>query len=259
MKLKCFFSITFILFPVLIHAEIKTEVVQYKHAGATLKSFMTYDDSIKEKRPGILIAPEWWGLNDYPKNRAKQLTELGYVVLAIDIYGEGKITQDPKEAGQLSGFYKNDRSLLRGRVLAGLNALKNSKKVNSSQVAAIGYCFGGTSVLELARSGADVKGVVSFHGGLDTPQLADAKNIKAKVLVLHGADDNFVPQDQILAFQKEMKDAQVNWQMNYYSNAVHTFTNPNADEYKIPGVAYNKQADERSWKAMLQFFDEIFK
>jgi dienelactone hydrolase len=240
-------------------AAIRTEKVVYRHGDTELVGFLAYDDAVKGTRPGVLVAPEWWGLNDYARRRAEQLAGLGYVAFALDMYGKGKTTSDPKEAGQLAGTFRNDRRLMRARASAGLDVLKNRPQVDPARLAAIGYCFGGTVVLELARSGADLKGVVSFHGGLATPNPADAKNIKGKVLVLHGADDTFESSAEIAAFQEEMRQARVDWQMVYYGGAVHSFTNPDADRAGIKGVAYNEAADRRSWQAMRDFFAEIFK
>jgi dienelactone hydrolase len=200
-----------------------------------------------------------WGLNDYAKRRVEQLAELGYVAFAADIYGEGRIAVDIEEARQLSGTYKGDRPLFRARVAAGLETLKAQPSVDPARVAAIGYCFGGTAVLELARGGAEVAGVVSFHGGLDSPTPEDAKNIRAKVLVLHGADDPLVPPAEVLAFEEEMRQGGVDWQLISYGGAVHGFTNPaSGDDPSGRGVAYNAVADARSWAAMRQFFAELF-
>ncbi|KAF0220870.1 MAG: dienelactone [Geobacteraceae bacterium] len=240
-------------------AAIRTQKVEYRHGDATLQGYLAYDDAVTGKRPGVLVAPEWWGLNDYAKGRAEQLARLGYVVFATDMYGKGKTTTDPKEAGQLAGLFRNDRKLMRARAAAGLDILRNRPQVDTTRIAAIGYCFGGTVVLEMARSGADLKGVVSFHGGLATSNPADARNIKGKVLVLHGADDTFESPAEIAAFQDEMRQAKVDWQMNYYGGAVHSFTNPAAGRVGIKGVAYNEAADRRSWQAMRDFFDEILK
>jgi dienelactone hydrolase len=239
-------------------AAVKTETVQYTQGGATLKGYLAYDDAHDNKRPGILVVPEWWGLNDYAKSRARQLASLGYVAFAADMYGDGQTTDDPKVAPTLSGPFMQDRSLMRARVSAAFDQLKASPNVDPAKTAAIGYCFGGTSVLELARSGSPVLGVVSFHGGLSTPNPDDAKNIKGRVLVLTGANDAFVPAPQREAFAKEMADAKVNWEMDVYANAVHAFTNPNAGRFGIPNIAYNKEADERSFARMTAFFNEIF-
>jgi dienelactone hydrolase len=197
-------------------------------------------------------------VGDYVKTRAKQLAELGYVAFAADIYGKGVRPQNPTEAGKEATKYRSNRQLLRNRALAGLKVLQANPLTNPQKIAAIGYCFGGGTVLELARSGADVAGVVSFHGNLDTPNPADAKNIKGKVLVLHGAVDPYVPPEQVSTFEKEMNDAKVDWQLVSYGGVVHSFTNPEAGNDPSKGAAYNALADQRSFGAMQQFFDEIF-
>jgi dienelactone hydrolase len=241
-----------------VSGAIKTEVIEYKEGDATLEGFLAYDDSILNKRPGVLIVHQWKGLGDYEKKRAEMLARLGYVAFAADIYGKGVRPASMQEAGATAGKYKNDRPLLRQRVRAGLDQLRKVKNVDSSRVAAMGYCFGGTTVLELARSGADVKGVVSFHGGLGTPSPEDAKNIKAKVLALHGADDPNVPPPEVQAFQEEMRKAKVDWELVSYGGAVHSFTDWNAGNDNSRGAAYNEKADKRSWEAMKAFFQELF-
>jgi dienelactone hydrolase len=239
-------------------AAIKRETVEYKEGDTTLEGVLIYDDSILNKRPGILIAHQWKGLTDYEKKRGEMLAKLGYVAFAADIYGKGVRPKDVQEAGQFAGKYKNDRELLRRRVNAALEQLKKSRFVDGQKTAAIGYCFGGTTVLELARSGADVDGVVSFHGGLGTPTPNDAKNIKGKVLALHGADDPFVPPAEEQAFEEEMRKAKVDWQLVAYGNAVHSFTDSNAGNDNSKGSAYNEKADKRSWEDMKDFFNELF-
>lgn len=240
-------------------AALKTQTIEYKHGDVVLEGYLAYDDAkATGKVPGVLIVHQWLGLTDYEKGRAKQLAELGYVVFALDIYGKSDRPANRGEAGKFSGKYKTDRALFRERLNLGLKQLLAQKNVDAKRVAAIGYCFGGTGVLELARSGAAIAGVVSFHGGLDSPTPADGKNIKAKILVCHGADDPFVPAEGIDAMKKEFNDAGVDWQMNYYSDAVHSFTQKMAGTDKSAGSAYNARADARSWEAMKQFFDELF-
>src|SRR5579862_5879926 len=209
-------------------AKVKTEVVEYKSGDATLQGFLAYDDADTKPRPGVLLIHDWMGVSDYAESRAKQLAELGYVAFAADIYGKGVRPADPKDAGALAGKYKNDRALYRERLKAGLAQLTGNKLVAPGQVAAIGYCFGGTGVLELGRSGAGIKGIVTFHGGLSTPTPQDAKNIKCPVLVLHGADDPFVKPDEVAAFKKEMEEANVKYNFIAYPGAVHSFTRPDA-------------------------------
>jgi dienelactone hydrolase len=242
-----------------VRAGIHTQIVEYKQGDTTLEGFVAYDDAIQGKRPGVLIVHQWLGLTDYEKHRAEMLAQLGYVAFCADIYGKGVRPQTAQEAGALAGKYKNDRQLLRARVNAGLDALRRQPLVDSKRVAAIGYCFGGTTVLELARSGADVAGVVSFHGGLDSPTPADGKNIKGKVLVCHGADDPFSSPQNIAAFEDEMRKGGVDWQLIKYGGAVHSFTQPMAGDDNSKGAAYNEKADKRSWEAMKQFLAEIFK
>lgn len=239
-------------------AAVQTATVEYRQGDTVLEGFLAYDDAVEGRRPGVLIVHQWMGLTDYERSRAEQLAALGYVAFAADVYGRGVRPADTGEAGKLSSTYKQDRALLRARVAAGLQALRANELVDPERVAAIGYCFGGTAVLELARSGADVAGVVSFHGGLDSPNPADGRNIKAKVLVLHGADDPFESAEDIAAFQQELRAAGVDWQMVYYSGAVHAFTQPQAGDDPSRGAAYDQRADRRSWQAMRTFFAEIF-
>ena len=258
--MKCLVSIIAVLFfAVTVRAEIRTEVVEYKQGDAVLEGYLAYDDAVKGKRPGVLIVHEWMGVNPYVKKRAEQLARLGYIAFAADIYGKGVRPKNSDEAAAESKKYKTDRQLMRARVNAGLEVLKNHKLADTKRTAAIGYCFGGTTVLELARSGADVNGIVSFHGGLDSLNPNDAKNIKGKVLALHGGDDPFVPAEQVAAFQDEMRKAGVDWNMVIYGGAVHSFTNPESGNDNSKGAAYNEKADKRSWEDMRQFFSEIFK
>jgi dienelactone hydrolase len=240
-------------------AKIHTEAVEYMQGTATLEGYLAYDDAITGKRPGVVVVHEWWGLNDYIKGRAEALAKLGYVAFAVDIYGKGIRAKTAEEAGKLAGLYRSDRKLLRARANAGLEVLKRLEQTDTKNIAAIGYCFGGGTVLEMARSGADISGVVSFHGNLDNPSPADAKNIRTKVLVLHGAEDPFVTPEQVKAFWDEMRKTDSDWQINIYSGAVHSFTNPDSGNDKSKGAAYNEKAAVSSWNAMKMFFAEIFK
>ncbi len=240
------------------HAAIQDQRIEYKQGDAVLEGFLAYDNASENKRPGVIVVHEWKGLGPYAERRARQLAELGYVAFAVDMYGLGVRPETHEEAGKIAGIYKKDRNLMRERVKAGLEVLKAHPLVAEGKIAAIGYCFGGTTVLELARSGADVRGVVSFHGGLDTPDPRDAKNIKCKVLALHGADDPFISKEQLEAFKNEMRDAGVNWHLESYPGAVHAFTVAEAGNDPSKGAAYNAEADTKSWEAMKEFLAEIF-
>jgi dienelactone hydrolase len=239
-------------------AEIKTESVEYKHGDVTLQGYIAYDTAIKGKRPAVLVVHDWMGVSDDTKMRAEQLAGLGYVALTADIYGKGVRPKNAQEASAEAGKFYKDRALLRARVRAGLDYLSSCEQADPSRLAVMGYCFGGACALELARSGAPVRGVVTFHGGLANPNPADAKNIKGKVLVLHGADDPFVKQEEVKGFMDEMRAAGVDWQLTQYSGAVHSFTVKAAGNDNSKGAAYNAAADRRSWQAMKDFFAEVF-
>jgi dienelactone hydrolase len=256
--MKNLLSAILVLFCVMkTQAAIHTETVDYKQGDTTLEGFLVYDDSISDKRPGVLVVHQWLGLTDYEKHRAEMLAQLGYVAFCADIYGKDSRPKNVQEAGAEAGKFKSDRQLLRARVNAGLDVLEKNPLVDTNRVAAIGYCFGGTTVIELALSGADIAGVVSFHGGLDAPNPADAKNIKCKVLALAGADDPFQNPNDLAAFENEMRDAKVDWEITFYGGAVHAFTQPNPG-FVNAGAKYNEKADKRSWQAMKDFFAEIF-
>jgi len=237
---------------------MKTETVEYREGSLAMRGYLAYDETKTGKKPGVLVAHDVFGLGEDPKRRARMLAELGYVALAIDMYGDGKQPKDIQEGMGLLMGLMNDRAALRRRVQAASDALAKRAEVDSRKLAAIGYCFGGAVVLELARSGADVAGVVSFHGALNSPNPADAKNIKAKVLVCHGAEDPIVPPPEVDAFIKEMRESGCDWEFISYGNTLHSFTNPAVDGMNNPAAKYNETSDKRSWKAMRDFFDEIF-
>jgi dienelactone hydrolase len=251
--------VTLLCLAVTAEAAVKTRIVEYKQGDTVLEGYLAWDSSRDVKRPAVLVVHEWTGINDHIRQRTEMLAKLGYVAFAADIYGKGVRPAAPADAAKTAGIYKNDRALMRSRVRAGLDELKKQRFVDTRRLAAIGFCFGGTSVLELARDGADVNGVVSFHGGLSTPTPQDARNIKGRVLALHGADDPFVKADEVAAFQDEMRKANVDWQLISYGNAVHSFTNFAAGTDNSKGAAYNEKADRRSWQAMKDFFTELFK
>ncbi len=239
-------------------AGVKTRVVEYKQGDVVLEGYLAWDDAVVGKRPGVVVVPDWMGVGPNAKKRAEMLAGLGYVALVADVYGKDVRPKNGQEAGALAGKYKGDRPLLRARINAALDELEKSDAVDPKRVAAIGYCFGGTTALELARSGAGVVGVVAFHAGLSSPTPADAKNIKGKILALQGGDDPFVPAEEVAAFEKEMRDAKVDWQLVQYGGAVHSYTIPDAGSDPTKGAAYDARADRRSWEAMRAFLREVF-
>jgi dienelactone hydrolase len=256
---QCLMAVMLLLIAQTAQARVVTKNVEYRQGSTVLEGYLAYDDAVQGKRPGVLVIHEWTGINSYIKKRTEQLASLGYVAFAADIYGKGVRPTTPELAGKEAAKYRGkDRTLIRARSAAGLDVLMGNPLVDTGRLAVIGYCFGGTAALELARSGAKVQGTVSFHGGLDTPVPADALNIRGKVLVLHGADDPHVPPEQVASFQQEMRLAKVDWEMNYYGSAVHAFTNPDSGNDPSKGAAYNAAADRRSWLAMKEFFAEIF-
>lgn len=239
-------------------AELQKKTIEYKDGDTVLEGYLVYDDAVAGARPGVIVVHDWMGFGPYGNGRAEQLAQLGYAALAVDIYGKGVRPQNTDEASKQAGYFKEHRDVLRRRALAGLEALKQESVVDPQRIAAIGYCFGGTTVLEMARAGMPLSGVVSFHGGLSTDMPAAKGDIKSKVLVLHGADDPYVPPDEVAGFTKELNAAGADWQMVQYSGAVHSFTRKDAGDDNSKGAAYNANADKRSWEAMKIFFDELF-
>jgi len=250
-----------VLFSVTLQAEVVTKEVDYSDGETRMKGYLAYDNSISGERPGVIVVHEWWGHNDYAKRRARMLAELGYSAIALDMYGDGKNASHPKDAGMFSGEVKKNMAVAEKRFLAAYNLLQKQKHVAKDKIAAIGYCFGGGIVLEMARRGIDLDGVVSFHGSLGTKSPAKKGKVKAKVLVLNGEADPFVKASAITMFKAEMDAAKVDYRFINYANAKHAFTNPDADKFaskfKIP-LAYNKSADEKSWAEMKKFFSNIF-
>jgi dienelactone hydrolase len=231
-----------------VRAKMRTKVVEYKDGDQVLQGYAAWDDGFHDKRPGILVVHEWWGHGPYARRRTEMLAKQGYTAFALDMYGKGVYAKDHEEAGKLAGAFFNDRTAMRSRALVGLQELKKLPFVDTNQLAAIGYCFGGTTVLELARMGADIKGVASFHGALATPTVS-TETPKAKIIVFQGAEDKMTA-PQVAGFQEEMTNAHADWQMVSYGGAVHSFTVPEAGNDPSKGMAYNKSADERSWKAL---------
>jgi len=242
--------------------KIVERTVEYSAQGVVMKGYLAYDENVKGKREGVLVVPEWWGLNDYPRRRARMLAELGYTALAVDMYGGGKVVTTPDEAGKLSSEAMKDLDVTKARFIAALDFLKGQPTVDPNRVAAIGYCFGGGVVLNMARQGVDLKGVVSFHGNLTAVKPAQPGSVKAKILVLSGGADKFVTPEQVEAFKKEMNSAGADFRVISYPGALHSFTNPDATElgkkFNMP-IAYNAKADEGSWSEMKGFLNEISK
>lgn len=253
-------ALGFLAVAVCAQAKVVSKSVSYEQGGTKLEGYLAYDDSSKTARPGILVVPEWWGLNDYIKGKADQLAKMGYVAFAVDMYGNAENTLDPKKAQELAGSFYG-KPLMAERARAGLDQLMKSDLVDQHHVAAIGFCFGGTVCQALAYSGAPLTGVVSFHGGLITATPEQAKAIKAKFLVMNGAIDSFVKPEDVQSFKKALEDAKVDYQFIDYSGAIHAFTNPGADKIHADtglAVGYNENAARRSWAQMRMFFDEIF-
>ena len=265
-KLTLGFALTVLVFWVVgigyAEPKIAGKTVEYSAQGVMIKSYLAYDDNIKGKHPAVLVVPEWWGLNDYVRMRTRMLAGLGYAAMAVDMYGEGKVVMTPEEAGKLSSEAMKNFDVAKARFMAAMDFLKQQPTVDPDRIAAIGYCFGGGVVLNMARQGADLKGLGSFHGGLTAVKSAQPGSIKAKILVLHGADDKFITSGQIEAFKQEMESAGADFKFVSYPGATHSFTNPEATElgkkFNLP-VAYNADADKKSWDEMKKFLSKIFR
>ncbi len=244
------------------HAKVVGKNVDYTSGGVTLKGYLAYDEDVKGKRPGVLVVHEWWGHNEYARKRVRMLAELGYTALAVDMYGDGKQAMHPDDAGKFSSEVMKNFDTAKARFEAAEDFLKKQPTVDPARIGAIGYCFGGAVVLNMARQGADLKAVASFHGNLSAVKPAEAGKVKAKIRVYNGADDKFIPAEAIEAFKKEMTDAKADFKFINYPGAVHSFTNPEATElgkkYNLP-LAYNEKADKESWADMTQFFKDICK
>jgi len=241
-----------------VQAAVKTKAITYKDGDITLNGTMAWDDSISGKRPGILIVHEWWGLDDYARDRAKQLAAAGYVAFALDMYGVGKITEHADQAGK---WAKQVNSNIEGwvrRAQSGLSVLKADANVDTTQTAAIGYCFGGSTVMQMAYAGLDVKAVASFHGSLP-PAMETVTSIKPRIFIAHGRDDPFIPAERIKKFKAALDRGNADWEMAEYSGTRHSFTNPKADTRGMDQLKYNPVADKRSWSAMMSMFHEVFK
>jgi dienelactone hydrolase len=242
--------------------KVQGKTVEYNAQGVVMRGYLAYDENVKGKRAGVLVVPEWWGLNEYARRRARLLAELGYTALAVDMYGEGKVVATPDEAEKLSSEAMKNFDVTKARFMAAVDFLKGQPTVDPTRIAAIGYCFGGGVVLNMARQGVDLKGVVSFHGDLAAVKPAQPGGVKAKVLVLTGGADKFVTPQQVEAFKQEMKAAGADFRVISYPGALHSFTNPEATElgkkFNMP-IAYNARADKESWNEMKRFLNAILK
>lgn len=243
------------------HAEVVTRDIDYTDGTTTMKGLLAYDDAVTAKRPGVLVVHEWWGHNDYARDRARQLAGLGYTALAVDMYGDGKTADHPKDAGTFAGEAMANLERAEARFRAAMQALQDHPSADADQIAAIGYCFGGGVVLHMARRGVPLKGVASFHGSLGTETPAQPGAVKAAILVCNGADDSFVTAEAIEAFKKEMADAGADMKFVNYEGATHSFTNPGAtavgEKFGLP-LRYDAKANQASWQDLQDFFDKIF-
>jgi dienelactone hydrolase len=244
-----------------LFAEVVTRELNYRHGDTVMHGMLAYDDASKEARPGVLVVHEWWGQNDYPRERARMLAALGYTALAVDMYGDGRTAAHPDDAGKFAGAVSGDLPLARARFEAALAALREQPTVADDKIAAIGYCFGGGVVINMARLGTEIDGVVSYHGSLASSEPAGPGDVKTRVLVFNGADDPLVTAEQIAAFKQEMDAAGADYEFINYPGALHGFTNPGADEtgrtFDLP-LAYDPEADRDSWERTQAFFDQIF-
>lgn len=252
-------SLSGLLLSTAIQAKVITEAVTYTEAGEEFTGYVSYDNAIKGKRPGIMVVHEWWGLDDYAKRRTEMLAKLGYVAFAVDMYGTGKVTDSADQAKEWMTEVTTDVEWWRERAMAGIRYLKNHKLVDANKIAAIGYCFGGGTVIQLAYSGLDINGIVSFHGSLPIADESAFGNIKTRMLIAHGNADPFIPREIVTKFQDTLDKANADWNMITYGNVLHSFTNPKSDTRGMAALKYDKQADEHSWQAMQHFFEQIFK
>lgn len=239
-------------------AAVQSRTVDYAEGDAALEGFLAHDGAQQGQRPGVVIVHQWMGITDHERSVARELAALGYVALAADVYGKDQRPADRGQAAKIAGRYKNDRPALRRRVAAAVETLRKQPGVDPQRIVAIGYCFGGTAVLELARSGADLRGVVSLHGGLGADPAVKSEAIRAQVLVLHGAADPHVPPAEVQAFEQEMAAAKADWQLIAYGGAVHAFTQKEAGDDPSKGAAYDAAAARRSWQHLKLFLDDVF-
>lgn len=258
---KLFSGLLILCLSVFAHAEVKTQIIEYKVNGESFTGYLAYDDSVQGKRPGVLVVHEWWGHNDYVRKRAEMLAELGYTAFALDMFGTGKLADHPDEAGKFVQMVTSNIDVAEARFTSAFNLLRNQPTVNPEEIAAIGYCFGGGTALHMARQGMDLEAVVSFHGSLAAKTPAEDGEVEADLLIFTGAADPMVPAEQVEAFREEMTEANVAFRIYSYPGVKHGFTNPEATEFgerfNLP-LAYDAAADADSWNKMREFLDEVF-
>jgi dienelactone hydrolase len=247
-----------LIFASCARAEVKTKVIEYDFEGTKLKGYLAYDAAAAGKRPGVLVIHEWWGLDDYARKRARMLAELGYVAFCADMYGEGRTTEHPQEAGKFAGEVRNNLKTWQGRAQAALKTLRSQDQCDAKKVAAIGYCFGGATALQLAYTGADLAAVVTFHAALPVPTAEQAQAIKPRLLICHGGADAFIPEQSIKDLRAALDQAGVAYQFESYPGVVHSFTVPDVEKKGVQGLKYDAAADARSWRQMKEMFDRVF-
>ena len=259
MKIRLVFMVLLVVvLGTTVQAKVLKKAVSYQHGDLQLEGYLAHDDSIEGKRPAVLVVHEWWGLNDYARRRVEQLARMGYVSFALNMYGKGKVTKHPEQAAEWMKQVNSNVRLWQQRALAGLEVLKKNPRADTTRIAAIGYCFGGATVQQLAYSGANIKGIVSFHGSLLPPPDDQPKPVQAKILICHGAADPFAEEGAVQNYISAMERAGLDWQMIIYGGAKHSFTNPDADHAGMKALRYSKSVDQRSWEHMKRFFEEIF-
>ncbi len=240
-------------------AAVQTKTVTYKVGDVSCRGYVAYDDAIEGQRPGVLVVHEWWGLDDYAKERCREIAAAGYVAFAADMYGEGKTVTHPKDAGEMAGQVRANIDTWRARAVAALKELKQQPQCDGENLAAIGYCFGGSTALQLAYTGADLKAVATFHAGLPTATPAEAKAVKPQILVCNGAADTFIPEMAIQSFKKALDEAHVKYEFVNYPGAVHSFTVKDSGKHGNPGMQYNAEADKDSWTRLLKLLSSTLK
>ncbi|MFW6081166.1 MAG: dienelactone hydrolase family protein [Desulfosalsimonas sp.] len=252
------FILAFMFFPQAGFSDVVTETVTYEQNGKKFEGYLARDDGIDGKRPGVLVVHEWWGLNEFARRQAEKLAKMGYNAFALDMYGKDRVTEHPEKASEWSSQVTGNVDLWRRRAGLGLDILRNDSYTDKSRIAAVGYCFGGSTVQQLAYAGADIRGVVSFHGSLLEPPEGIKGEDTPEILICHGASDPMTEKKSIPGYISAMEESGIDWQLIIYGGARHSFTNPDADDNDMDATAYDESADKRSWMHMKIFLDELF-